>query len=332
LGIGHHILMARRGLSLLKAALGAVLLAGCAETQLVSHTVKVIDPPKPAAKADAQPPKQPGIYKVGKPYQIDGIWYYPAEDFEYDETGIASWYGAEFHGRPTANGEIFDMNEVTAAHRTLPMPSLVRVTNLDNGRVLLIRVNDRGPFARGRIIDLSRRSAQLLGMDRAGTAKVRVEVMAEESRQLAAIARRRPGADETAVAAAPSGKVTVESLPTPGGGTTGASAGGASGASAPVAREQVGTEEPKFSQEVVTVPVRPANIYVQAGAFANPTNAQKLSSQLQTIGPAKVERAAVGKTVFWRVRVGPAASVEEADRILERVAQAGFPEAKVVVE
>lgn len=330
MGIGHHILMAKRGLSLLMAAVGAVLLAGCAETQLVSHTVKVIDPPKPATKADPQPPKQPGTYKVGKPYQIDGIWYYPAEDFEYDETGIASWYGAEFHGRPTANGEVFDMNEITAAHRTLPIPSLVRVTNLENGRVLLVRVNDRGPFARGRIIDLSRRSAQLLGMDRAGTAKVRVEIMAEESRQLAAIARRRPGADDAAVAtAAPSGKVTVEPLPAPGGGTTGTSAGSPS---APAGREQVVAEEPKFSQDVVTIPVRPANIYVQAGAFANPTNAQKLSSQLQGIGPAKVERAAVGKTVFWRVRVGPAASVEEADRILERVAQAGFPDAKVVVE
>ncbi len=330
MGIGHHILMARRGLSLLTAAVGAVLLAGCAETQLVSHTVKSIDPPKPTAKADPQPPKQPGAYKVGKPYQIDGIWYYPVEDYAYDETGIASWYGAEFHGRPTANGEVFDMNEVSAAHRTLPMPSLVRVTNLENGRVLLIRVNDRGPFARGRIIDLSRRAAQLLAMDRAGTAKVRVEIMAEESRQLAAIARRRPGTDDAAVAtAAPSGKVMVEPLPAPGGGTAGASAGGTP---VPSGREQAAAEEPKVSQDVVTIPVRPANIYVQAGAFANPTNAQKLSSQLQSIGPAKVERAAVGKTVFWRVRVGPATSVEEADRILERVAQAGFPDAKVIVE
>jgi rare lipoprotein A len=322
--------MAQRGISWLGAAFGAVLLAGCAETQLVSHTVKVIDPPKPTAKAEPQPPKQQGTYKVGKPYQIDGVWYYPAEDFEYDETGIASWYGQEFHGRPTANGEIFDMNEVSAAHRTLPMPSLVRVTNLDNGRVMLIRVNDRGPFARGRIIDLSRRAAQLLGMDRAGTAKVRVEIMAEESRQLAAIARRRPGStdDGTTVAAVPTGKVTVQALPAPGA-TTGASAGGA----APAApRDAVALEEPKFSQEVITVAVRPANIFVQAGAFANPANAQKLSSQLQGIGPAKVERAAVGKTVFYRVRVGPAATVEEADRMLERVAQAGFPEAKVVIE
>ncbi len=109
--------------------------------------------------------RRQGIYKVGQPYQIDGTWYYPAEDWTYDETGIASWYGEQFHGKYTANGEIFDLNALTAAHRTLPMPSVVQVTNLDNGRSIELRVNDRGPYARGRIIDLSRRAAQLLGFE-----------------------------------------------------------------------------------------------------------------------------------------------------------------------
>ena len=95
--------------------------------------------------------------KVGKPYQIAGVWYYPAVNHDYDESGIASWYGSKFHGRPTANGEIFNMNHVTAAHPTLPLPSMVRVTNLENGRTLTVRINDRGPFAHGRILDLSRR-------------------------------------------------------------------------------------------------------------------------------------------------------------------------------
>jgi rare lipoprotein A len=97
-----------------------------------------------------------GLYKVGKPYQVDGIWYYPKEDPSYDETGIASWYGKQFHGRYTANGEVFDLNGLTAAHHTLPMPSIVQVTNLENGRSLTLRVNDRGPFAGARIIDVSR--------------------------------------------------------------------------------------------------------------------------------------------------------------------------------
>jgi len=136
--------------------------------------------------ADKQPTPPRGVYKVGEPYQIGGIWYYPAEDYAYDETGIASWYGPDFHGKYTANGEVYDMNDLTAAHHTLPMPSLARVTNLDNGRSIVVRVNDRGPFAKGRILDMSRRGAQLLGFEQAGTAKVRVQILAQESKQLAA--------------------------------------------------------------------------------------------------------------------------------------------------
>src|SRR5262249_28723391 len=98
-----------------------------------------------------------GLYKVGAPYQVGGVWYYPNVDYSYVETGIASWYGEDFHGGATANGEIYDMNALTAAHRTLPMPSMVRVTDLENGRQIVLRVNDRGPFVNNRIIDVSRR-------------------------------------------------------------------------------------------------------------------------------------------------------------------------------
>src|SRR3984957_18321542 len=122
-------------------------------------------------------PPNAGIYKVGQPYQIEGTWYYPREQPDYDETGIASWYGPTFHGKHTANGETFDSGALTAAHRTLPMPVNVRVTNLDNGRSIVLRVNDRGPYARGRIIDVSARAAQLLGYDVIGTARVRVQIM-----------------------------------------------------------------------------------------------------------------------------------------------------------
>lgn len=130
-----------------------------------------------------------GAYKVGRPYQISGIWYYPKVEYDYVETGIASWYGPGFHGKATANGETYDQNALTAAHRTLPLPSMVRVTNLENGRSLVLRLNDRGPFKRGRIIDLSKRAADLLGVTRQGTAKVRVELLEQESRLLAAIAQ-----------------------------------------------------------------------------------------------------------------------------------------------
>ncbi|WP_164156590.1 septal ring lytic transglycosylase RlpA family protein, partial [Sandarakinorhabdus rubra] len=112
--------------------------------------------------------------KIGKPYQVAGVTYYPADDRAYREEGVASWYGPGFHAGSTANGERYDQDDLTAAHRTLPMPSWVEVENLDNGRKLTVRINDRGPFAKGRIIDLSRKAAQLLGVDRAGTARVRL--------------------------------------------------------------------------------------------------------------------------------------------------------------
>ena len=126
-----------------------------------------------------RPSGQGGVYKVGSPYKINGVRYVPREDPSYDRTGIASWYGKKFHGNRTANGERYDMYALSAAHPTLPMPSLVRVTNLKNGRSIVVRVNDRGPFARGRIIDMSFRSAQLLGFAKQGTARVRVTFAGE---------------------------------------------------------------------------------------------------------------------------------------------------------
>ena len=145
------------------------LVSACAETELLVHSAKELS----GSANGSSVATTKGRYKVGRPYQIKGTWYYPAENFKYVETGISSWYGPKFHGRKTANGETYNMNDLTAAHRTLPLPSMVRVINLNNGRSLKLRINDRGPFARGRIIDVSRRAAQLLGFQRAGTAKVR---------------------------------------------------------------------------------------------------------------------------------------------------------------
>ena len=127
-----------------------------------------------------------GIYKIGNPYQIMGRWYYPKEDYNYSEVGMASWYGDDFHAKKTANGEKYDMNTLTAAHRTLPLPSIVKVTNLENGRSLVVRVNDRGPYVKERIIDLSKRAASLLGYQTKGTAKVKVEIMEKDSKALKA--------------------------------------------------------------------------------------------------------------------------------------------------
>ena len=119
-------------------------------------------------------PSRPGRYKLGPPYVVAGRTYIPRHDPDYDKVGIASWYGADFHGRLTANGEIYDLHRFTAAHPTLPLPSLVRVTNLENGQSLVVRVNDRGPFVKDRIIDLSKASAIRLGFVQRGTGRVRV--------------------------------------------------------------------------------------------------------------------------------------------------------------
>ncbi len=120
-------------------------------------------------------PKGGGTYRVGKPYMVGGRMYVPQEDVSYREEGLASWYGDDFHGRLTANGEVFDMDALTAAHPTLPMPCYARVTNLSNGKSLIVRVNDRGPYAANRLIDLSHKAAELLDFKGNGIAKVRVE-------------------------------------------------------------------------------------------------------------------------------------------------------------
>ncbi len=116
-----------------------------------------------------------GRNQVGKPYKVKGKWYYPKAVNSYSKIGKASWYGAAFHGRLTANGEIYDMTHLTAAHPTLPLPSYARVTNLKNGNSVIVRINDRGPFARGRVIDLSKRAAELLDYTQTGIARVKVD-------------------------------------------------------------------------------------------------------------------------------------------------------------
>jgi rare lipoprotein A len=140
-------------------------------------------------------PKGGGTYRVGKPYTVAGRIYVPEEDVNYREEGLASWYGDDFHGRQTANGEVFDMESLSAAHPTLPMPSYARVTNLSNGKSLIVRVNDRGPYHGNRLIDVSNKAAELLEFRSTGVARVRVEYVGRaplegsDDRQLVATLR-----------------------------------------------------------------------------------------------------------------------------------------------
>ena len=128
--------------------------------------------------------KYEGVYKVGKPYTILGKTYYPEEDENYKEIGMASWYGKDFHNKKTSNGETYNMNDYTAAHRTLPMPCIVKVTNLENGKSIKVRINDRGPFVKNRIIDVSKKVAKALDFHEKGTTKVKVEYLKSDTDKL----------------------------------------------------------------------------------------------------------------------------------------------------
>jgi rare lipoprotein A len=165
-----------------------MFLTGCGKSHVnYSPSSRSHDSAPPPSSYDSHrsaklPSGSGGYRKTGKPYKVAGHWYYPLATADgYSETGIASWYGTKFHGKKTANGERYDMYAMSAAHKTLPLPTMVRVTNLDNGRSAIVRVNDRGPFVKSRVIDLSYAAAKTLGYDSAGTASVRVEVLGNRS-------------------------------------------------------------------------------------------------------------------------------------------------------
>jgi rare lipoprotein A len=296
----------------------AGLTAGCA----VERTAYAPTPTAPTAGG--------GIYKVGNPYQIDGTWYYPREQPDYDETGVASWYGPNFYGQQTANGEVYNAGDLSAAHRTLPMPVNVRVTNLDNGKSIVLRVNDRGPYAKGRIIDVSEQAAKLLGFYGVGTARVRVTYLAR-----ATLPSGRPIPSETpveiatAVPAVPAPKVETEKL--------------AALTGAPVAQptrvaalpEPATDPMPKDAAlpngQVTQVPV-PAltHLYVQVGAFGSYENAMRLREQLG--GDLRISTTTRNGQTLYRVRSAPLDTTADADAALARLSGLGSNDAHIVVD
>ena len=223
-----------------------------------------------ACSSSKAPPEPPGIYKVGNPYQIAGRWYHPSFDPGYDRIGVASWYGDEFHGRPTANGEVFDTARLTAAHPTMPLPSIVRITNLANDRTLDLRVNDRGPFIGDRIIDVSQAAARELGFEHQGTTPVRVRFL-----QLADARGVPPQPSSPVMAAVPPAVSDVQLV---------AAVPGAS--------------------------CVPAGRFIQVGAFSEPERAERVAREVETalLTPVATHPPTVDRLV--RVRLGPVAGPE----------------------
>ena len=250
-----------------------------------------------------------------RPYRIRGRLYRPEEQPNYDETGLASWYGGQFHGRATASGERFDMNALTAAHKTLPLPGLVEVTNLANGRRVVLRVNDRGPFAEGRIIDLSRGAAEALDMLQRGVGEVRVRYLGRAPREGGGTTTQYAATEPVAATVTPA-RGPVPYLSVAGGGQE------ASTAAAPV-QERNGASPAVVRTS--SVPPRDAGQWVQAGAWPDAGAAQRAADNLG--GSARVEQDERGA---WRVLVGPWPDMSAAERSRRAVISRGYPDALLI--
>ena len=301
----------------------ALFVASCSSTppppprpQPEDHTVTV--------------PPNAGVYKVGQPYQVDNVWYYPREQPDYDETGIASWYGPTFYGHHTANGEMYDGNSLTAAHKTLPLPVNVRVTNLSTGKSIVVRVNDRGPYARGRIIDLSKRAAELLDVTQTGTARVRVTYLGRADLNGGPPPPQTPPAIASALPAAPAGKVDTAALAiVPGAATAPPVRTASMPVPAPIPAAMFADDQP--TGKVTRVPVPPeTRLYVQLGAFSSQQNAKALLAKVG--GDLRISTLQRGGQTLYRVRSGPLASVADADAALARITGAGANDAHIVVD
>lgn len=308
--------------------------------------------PAPAQTAGQGTPDWLEHERVGPPYQANGRWYVPTPEPGYSQTGTASWYGPGFHGQASASGETYDQNAMTAAMPTLPIPSLVQVTNLANGREVILRVSDRGPFVGDRIIDVSRRAAEVLGFDQTGTARVHVRYLGPAPRHYAENGQAAP----MQVAAAPMAPLTIAAgapvsyarsapqvarvdgpiplFPQPGGTTETASAAPSlSETRAPTTQPPVQTVAWTQSQPqpLSATAAAPLNSYVvQVGAFSDPATAHRIEAAVQSAGSVSVDsRATASGATLYRVRLGPYSSREEADAARRAVANLGFAEAIV---
>ena len=310
--------------------------------------------PAPESIPDVVPRSEPRSRNGNPPfYDVLGKRYFVlSSSVGYVERGVASWYGPGFHKVRTSIGEPYDMYGMTAAHKTLPLPAYVRVTNLQNGRSVVVRVNDRGPFVGNRIIDLSYTAAAKLDMLRNGTAMVEVRsldmaplpqpaltasadapVTASNSAPAAAPLTATPlttsppatplaAAPSAPVAASPSAALTASPITDPSAGATAAAAGSSAGASAAGA-----------STAVTTVPV-PSALFIQAGAFSDPKNAERLLENLRGGGYGKVfirDNEIAGRRMF-RVRIGPVPDVAEYDRIVAALERAGIHDAHLALD
>ncbi len=288
----------------------SLILAGCSTPPVIEDKDGLLDSPQPqylASIPDAIPKVEP-MSRYGNPdrYEVFGREYATLKDYRgYRENGVASWYGRKFHGLRTSSGEPYDMFAMTAAHKTLPLPCYARVTNLSNGRSIIIKINDRGPFHDNRLIDLSYTAAWKLGIIGEGTGLVEVKTIDPRTHE-----PTRIQVAETVNPHPPEAK----SLPA-------------------LQTLEQHSPEPKALGEVAPTKPELPELFLQVGAFGNVDNAHRLKSRLETelqTGVLVEEHNNAQSSVF-RVRVGPIASIELCDQLTNRLNGMGIPEARLVV-
>jgi rare lipoprotein A len=276
-----------------------------------------------AASCHRPPPAAPH-YVLGAPYEVGGVWYYPRDSYQGEETGLATVYGPD-HPDLTADGEVFDQSALTAAHQTLQLPAIARLTNLENGLQVLVRINDRGPATPHRLIEVTRRTATLLQFASNDGVRVRLEILPVESH---AAADELPGAPKLALTAAPVGAVQQTDLPPP-------------GSTAPVATAP--EQEPRQEAAPVAAPIArlpesvtqgsadPGQLFIALSTFQNRQYAEIQRARVAGLG-ATIVGARQGRLQSYRVIIGPLASVQQADMVLDQVIRSGVTDARIVVE
>ena len=304
---------------LLPVAVLALITAGCSENGFLFRS-----------GSDYDDISDQSVYYIGAPYRIKGVLYTPKEDMNYSEKGVATWYSRDSQNRLTTNGEVFDDEKMTAAHKTLPLPSLVRITNLENGNTAIVRVNDRGPAVNNRLIDVSRKTAEALEMPETGTTLVQVDILPDESRRLKEGLEefKDPNMDEPKDKRVPVG--SSEPIYQPDETVASPIYGGVKvEEAAPLEPVEVPSKpaviEKPVAKPAPTVAAAVGSWRIQAGVFSQEANANKAVQTLGQIAPVSTVQNGSLTTVL----VGPFQNESEARAILNRVRSAGYSDAWV---
>ena len=288
-----------------------ILIQGCTSSvEVAANLGKKYLIPKEEKKRIQKP-----IYKIGKKYNVGGKYYYPKKDLYYNKTGIASWYGPKFHGKLTANGEIYNQYALTAAHKTLPLPSAVKVTNLKNNKSIVLRINDRGPFVNDRIIDLSSKAADILDLKREGTGLVRVQILREKSLYLEKLAKQGSFPEINDLKETELPNITIPSR---------------------VAVKIKDTKNQKIITKKINYNLKNLNkeykIYIKLASFSSKKNAEIMKKKVSYIDKVKIYKIYKLNKTLYQVKAGPFLSVEKVDQLHSLLLQKGMQGAKIIIE